>query len=98
MLGLGHHCSSPEGAGGSKSLGVDRCTERLVRHMVSSRLHPGRGFSSLSHDAFELFDDQAQLLVIGGNKAMLISVPQWHDGERSLCHYSLQQRYTVATT
>ena len=30
MLGLGHHRSSPEGAGGSKSLRIDRCTERLV--------------------------------------------------------------------
>ena len=59
MLGLGRHRSSPEGADGSKSLRVDRCTERLVRHMVSPRLHPRRGFSPLRHDAFELFDEQA---------------------------------------
>ena len=75
MLGLGHHRSSPEGAGGSKSLRIDRCTEWLVRHMVSPCLHPGRRFSSLRHHVLELFDDQKQLPGIGGSETMLIALP-----------------------
>jgi hypothetical protein len=74
-LSLGHHPGSPEGAGGSKSLRIDRCTERLVRHMVSPCLHSGRRFSSLRHDPLELFDDQTQLRGIGGSETMLIAFP-----------------------
>ena len=74
MLGLGHHRSSPEAAGGSKSLRIDRCTERLVRHLVSPCPHPGRRFSSLRYDALELFDDQKQLRGIGGSETMLIAL------------------------
>lgn len=74
-LSLDHHPGSPDGTGDSKGLGIDRCTERLVRQMVSPCLHPGRRFSSLRHDPFELFDDQKQLRGIGGSETMLIALP-----------------------
>ena len=90
MLSLDHHRSSPEGAGGSKRLGIDCRTERLVRHVVSPRPHPEREFNSRGHHAFELVNDQDQLRVIGGDETLLIALPQRHDGWRSLCRWSLK--------
>ena len=85
MLSFGHHCGSPEGAGGAERVGINRRTERLAQHMVSPRPHPGRGFSSREHHALELVDDQDQLRGIGGDETLLVARPQRHDGWRRLC-------------
>ena len=98
MLSFGHHCGSPEGAGGAERVGIDRRTERLAQHVVSPRPHPGWGFSSRGHHALELVDDQDQLRGIGGDETLLIVRPQRHDGWWSLCRWSLKQRHTMATT
>ncbi len=90
MLSLDHHRSSPEGAGGSERLGIDRRTERLARHMVSPGPHPGRGFSSRWYHALELVNDQDQLRGIGGDETLLIALPQRHDGWWSLFRWSLK--------
>jgi hypothetical protein len=60
--------------------GIDRRTERLVYHVISPCLHPGRGFSSLRRDVLELFNDRGQLHGIGGNEALWVALPRRHDG------------------
>jgi hypothetical protein len=74
-FGLGHHPGSPESTGSSESLGIDRRTARLVRHVMSPCLHSEWRFSSLRHDTLEPFNDQDQLRGIGGSEAMLITLP-----------------------
>lgn len=98
MLSLGRHSGSLEGAGSSDRLGIDRRTERLVRHVGSPRPHPRRGFSPREHHALQLVNDQDQLRVIGGDETLLVAFPERHNGCRSFCRWSLKQRPTMATT
>lgn len=98
LRSLDHHCRSPEGAGGSERLGIDRRTERLAHHVVSPGPHPGWGFGSCEPHALELVNEQDQLGGIGGDETLLIALPQRHDGWGSLCRGSLKERDTMATT